>query len=103
MSAGAQQAETSWALVAAVSLHGPAAGAAFERFTREGPLDSLTVAVDAREGVVQEGSAARAAAERLAHEIKTYIGTSARIEVRPAGGVERSLGKARRVLDLRKS
>ncbi|MBC7604768.1 MAG: phenylacetate--CoA ligase, partial [Ramlibacter sp.] len=42
------------------------------------------------------------AAERLAYEIKTYIGTSARIELRATGGVERSMGKARRVVDLRK-
>jgi phenylacetate-CoA ligase len=70
--------------------------------TREGPLDELTVAVEARPGVEPEGDVARAAAGQLAHEIKAYIGTSARIEVRPPGGVERSLGKAKRVIDKRK-
>ncbi len=70
--------------------------------TREGPLDCLTVAVEARPGLDPASKEAQAAAERLAHEIKTYIGTSARIELRPEGGVERSVGKARRVLDLRK-
>jgi len=70
--------------------------------TREGPLDELTVAVEARADVPYESEAARSAAEVLAHEIKMYIGTTARIELRPSGGVERSLGKAKRVVDKRK-
>jgi phenylacetate-CoA ligase len=70
--------------------------------TREGPLDCLTVAVEACAGVAADGPAALAAAETLAQEIKAYVGTTARIELRPAGGVERSMGKARRVLDQRK-
>ena len=49
-----------------------------------------------------EGPEAQAAAGVLAHEIKTYIGTSARIELRASGGIERSLGKAKRVIDQRK-
>ncbi|HEY1225797.1 MAG TPA: phenylacetate--CoA ligase PaaK [Ramlibacter sp.] len=69
--------------------------------TREGPLDCLTVAVEARQGLSHESDEARGAADRLAHEIKTYIGTTARIELRAANGIERSLGKARRVLDQR--
>jgi phenylacetate-CoA ligase len=69
--------------------------------TREGPLDCLTVAVEARQGVAHESDTARAAADKLAHEIKTYIGTTARIELRAAGGIERSLGKAKRVVDNR--
>ncbi|MDP3619888.1 MAG: phenylacetate--CoA ligase PaaK [Ramlibacter sp.] len=70
--------------------------------TREGPLDSLTVAVETRQELSHESSEAQAAAQKLAHEIKMYIGTSAVIELRPTGGVERSLGKARRVVDQRK-
>jgi phenylacetate-CoA ligase len=70
--------------------------------TREGPMDTLTVAVESRAGVDPDSEQARAAAERLAHEIKVYIGTTARIELRPSGGVERSLGKAKRVIDQRK-
>jgi phenylacetate-CoA ligase len=70
--------------------------------TREGPLDCLTVAVEARQGLSHDSAQARAAAERLSHDIKTYIGTSARIELRPEGGIERSLGKAKRVVDQRK-
>jgi phenylacetate-CoA ligase len=70
--------------------------------TREGPLDQLTVAVEAAHGVPHDSAAARDAAGTLAHEIKVYIGTTAKIELRPEGGIERSLGKAKRVLDQRK-
>jgi phenylacetate-CoA ligase len=69
--------------------------------TREGPLDCLTVAVETRQGLSHESDEARAAADRLTHEIKTYVGTTARIELRAPSGIERSLGKARRVLDQR--
>jgi phenylacetate-CoA ligase len=69
--------------------------------TREGPMDELTVAVETRHGTLPDSAAAQMAAQQLAHEIKTYIGTSARIELRAEGGVERSLGKAKRVHDLR--
>ena len=69
--------------------------------TREGPLDSLTVAVETRHGTLPDSAAAQMAAQTLAHEIKTFIGTSAKIELRAEGGVERSLGKAKRVQDLR--
>ena len=70
--------------------------------TREGAMDSLRVAVEVRPGVATESACAQAAAHLLQHEIKAYIGTSAEIELRSEGGVERSLGKAKRVLDLRR-
>src|SRR3569623_1334802 len=70
--------------------------------TRDGPLDELTVAVEVRPEVEHAGDAAQRAAQQLAHDIKAYIGTSAKVELRAPGGVERSLGKARRVLDQRK-
>ena len=69
--------------------------------TREGPLDSLRVAVETRSGLSPESIEARAAAKLLQHEIKVYVGSSVEIELRPEGGVERSQGKAKRVLDLR--
>ncbi|HXD43115.1 MAG TPA: phenylacetate--CoA ligase PaaK [Ramlibacter sp.] len=71
--------------------------------TREGPLDALTVAVETRADLSHDSAEAQIAAQTLAHEIKTYIGTSARIELRPCGGIERSLGKAKRVVDQRKA
>ncbi len=70
--------------------------------TREGPLDALTVAVEARHDLAHDSDQAQAAGRQLAHEIKTFIGTSAKIEVRAAGGIERSAGKAKRVMDQRK-
>ena len=64
-------------------------------------LDALTVAVETKPGIAINSEAARTASVALAHEIKTYIGSSAVIELRAEGGVERSLGKAKRVVDLR--
>lgn len=69
--------------------------------TREGNMDSLRVAVETRPGLAPDSPSAQAAAQVLQHEIKAYIGTSVDIELRAEGGVERSLGKAKRVLDRR--
>lgn len=69
--------------------------------TREGALDCLRVAVETRPGLSPDSAPAQAAAVLLQHEIKAYIGTAADIELRAEGGVERSLGKAKRVLDRR--
>ena len=70
--------------------------------TREGPMDNLKVAVECAPGVDPEGIAARAAAKLLQHEIKVYVGSSVEIELKGEGGIERSVGKAKRVVDLRK-
>jgi phenylacetate-CoA ligase len=56
--------------------------------SKDGPLDHLAVIV--------EGS--RAALPALAHDIKSYIGISAEVRI---GQVERSIGKAKRVIDKR--
>jgi len=69
--------------------------------TREGAMDCLRVAVETRPGLAPDAEAAQAAARLLQHEIKAYVGTTAEIELRAEGGVERSLGKAKRVLDQR--
>ncbi|RYZ13670.1 MAG: phenylacetate--CoA ligase, partial [Myxococcaceae bacterium] len=69
--------------------------------TREGPMDNLTVAVETRAGLAPDSTEARAAAQLLQHEIKVYVGSSVAIELKAEGGVERSQGKARRVVDLR--
>ena len=70
--------------------------------TREGPMDNLKVAVECAPGVDPEGIAARAAAKLLQHEIKVYVGSSVEIELKGEGGIERSVGKAKRLVDLRK-
>ena len=70
--------------------------------SKEGPLDNLTVKVETRQGVSPESSEARAAAQAFMHDAKAYIGTSLLVQLCAEGEVERSQGKARRVLDLRK-
>ena len=56
--------------------------------SKSGPLDHLTVVV--------EGATDGAAV--LAHNIKSYIGISAEVRI---GTIERSIGKAKRVIDKR--
>ncbi len=69
--------------------------------TRAGPLDELTVRVEVGRGVELESDPARTAAQQLQRAIKAFVGISAKIDLRAAGEVERSQGKAKRVLDLR--
>jgi phenylacetate-CoA ligase len=68
--------------------------------TREGRLDEAEVVVEAAPASVGEG-ARRASAAELGHHIKGLIGITAKISVVDPGGVERSQGKARRVIDKR--
>ena len=67
--------------------------------SRSGPLDDLLVRVEARE-VLQGDALARSTAD-LAHRLKGMCGLSALIEIAAPGAVERSMGKARRVIDKR--
>jgi phenylacetate-CoA ligase len=64
-------------------------------------MDDLSVRVETKPGVSTDSSEARAAAKQLQHDIKVFIGTSVSIELKAEGGVERSQGKAKRVVDLR--
>ncbi len=67
--------------------------------TRPKHLDELTVMVERAPGV---GSVeADTAGARLAHLIKNLIGVTAEVRVVQSGGIERSLGKAKRVVDKR--
>jgi phenylacetate-CoA ligase len=68
--------------------------------TREGPLDAMTIAVECEPG--SDAAERAAAAQALAHHVKEMIGVSAAVDVRDPGAIERSLGKARRVVDKRK-
>jgi phenylacetate-CoA ligase len=62
-------------------------------------LDEITVVVESR---ADADAAALAACDRdLAHHIKESIGVTATVRAVKPGGVERSLGKAKRVIDLR--
>jgi phenylacetate-CoA ligase len=67
--------------------------------TRPRNLDEMTVLVE--RSATAGGADADAAGARLAQRIKELIGVSAAVRVMPAGGVERSIGKAKRVVDRR--
>jgi phenylacetate-CoA ligase len=69
---------------------------------KDGPLDALTVRVELKAGEQSDGSAAAGARAALEHAIKSLIGVSCRVRVEAPGGIERSIGKARRVIDHRK-
>jgi len=67
--------------------------------TREGPLDALAVHVEAADAVAFTAGARAATA--LIEQVKSMIGISVRVEVREPGAIERSIGKAKRVIDKR--
>jgi phenylacetate-CoA ligase len=67
--------------------------------TREGPLDALAVHVEAADTAAF--AACAGASKALVEQIKSMIGISARVEVREPGSIERSIGKAKRVIDKR--
>jgi phenylacetate-CoA ligase len=66
---------------------------------REERLDTMTVKVEGRAGC---DDASRAACNGdLARHIKAQIGVTAAVETTLPGAIERSLGKAKRIIDLR--
>jgi phenylacetate-CoA ligase len=74
----------------------------FLELRRDGRLDALTVVVEASRALDASGEQAMAsAANALEQDIKSRIGISVQARIMPVGGVERSMGKAKRVVDLR--
>jgi len=69
--------------------------------TREGHLDALTVHVEWRPGGAADARAREAAAKRLVHHVKSSVGISVRVAIAEPMTLDRSAGKARRVLDRR--
>jgi phenylacetate-CoA ligase len=70
--------------------------------SRRGHMDELAVRVEIKPEFAAEPQLVRqAAAWELQHHIKSYIGINTRVEVAEVGSIERSTGKARRVVDLR--
>jgi phenylacetate-CoA ligase len=67
--------------------------------TRSGPLDELTVQVERR--VEVSAADAETAGHELRGLVKRTIGVSVAVRVLEPNGIERSLGKARRVVDQR--
>jgi phenylacetate-CoA ligase len=67
--------------------------------SRDGHLDEVLVRCEIQPAFASSDRAALA--RELQHRIKTLIGVSTRVEVLDPDGIERSLGKARRVIDTR--
>jgi len=70
--------------------------------TREGRLDRMAIKVEATADAAHE-EARQASGRELTHHVKSVIGVSVTVDVHTPGGVERSAGKARRVVDKRKT
>ena len=70
--------------------------------TRPGSLDELTVHVEMCAELARSGDESRQAATRsLEQNIKGYLGVSTTVLLAQPGGIERSVGKAKRVVDKR--
>ena len=67
--------------------------------TRPKNLDELAVLVERAPGA--GGADGDAAGAKLAHLVKSLIGVSVEVRVVQSGGIERSIGKAKRVIDKR--
>ena len=67
---------------------------------RRGNLDSLMVRVEAAPGV--DVTTTGPAAAQLVRLVKSYIGIGVEVQAGPCGSIERSAGKARRVIDRRR-
>lgn len=68
--------------------------------SKKGRMDSLEVKTELRPGLY-DGSAASATKADLTQQIKAATGLSAIVSIEPENTVERSPGKAKRVIDLR--
>jgi phenylacetate-CoA ligase len=68
---------------------------------REGRLDEVEVVVECKPEHAGKSEVESDCAGRLAHQIKSLIGITAKVRPVPIGGITRSMGKARRVIDLR--
>jgi phenylacetate-CoA ligase len=68
--------------------------------TRPGPLDELTVQVEAADGVT-DPARREAMAREVASKVKRRVGVSVKVEVLDPHALERSLGKAKRISDQR--
>lgn len=79
--------------------HGDLAPHYLIEVSREANLDELLVRV---ERAADCGASDCQLSESLAHQIKTFAGLSVAVAVEQPGGLERSSGKAKRVIDHRK-
>ncbi|AJK44970.1 phenylacetate--CoA ligase PaaK [Burkholderia plantarii] len=70
--------------------------------TKDGPLDVMTLNVEPCPHAAADGAQLDSARRALAYDIKALIGVTAVVEVLAPNGIERSVGKARRVIDRRR-
>jgi len=71
--------------------------------TREGSLDVLEVQVEVNESIfTDEVKGLEALARRVEHDIKDLLGVSCKVKLVEPKTIQRSEGKARRVIDMRK-
>jgi phenylacetate-CoA ligase len=70
--------------------------------TREGHLDALTVHVECAGEVFSSDEGRMRAQRELAHQVKSFVGISIAVKLHGPGALERSAGKAKRLLDRRK-
>ena len=70
--------------------------------TRAGQLDSLAVHVECVPGGDHSPGSFERLAFALTREVKAYVGVTVSVTVHPAGTIERSVGKAKRVIDRRR-
>jgi phenylacetate-CoA ligase len=70
---------------------------------RDGHLDSLVVRVEIAPGYDGDGAVRAAAAAALVYSVKGYVGISVRVEVCDPNEIPRSVAKAQRVIDRRKT
>ncbi len=71
--------------------------------TKDGPLDHLSVLIEMTPGSDAWPEAKKnEAAATLKHNIKSLIGVTADVRIVPISAIERSIGKAKRVVDKRK-
>lgn len=70
--------------------------------SRQGNMDMVLVRVEANHhDIARDPVACEEAAKQLQHSIKTHIGISTQVKVCPVESVMRSMGKAKRVKDVR--
>ena len=69
---------------------------------RDGHLDTMKVNVEMKDEFrFTSATEKESVARELQHHIKSYIGISTRVDIVDVGGIERSIGKAKRVIDHR--
>ncbi|WP_337995766.1 phenylacetate--CoA ligase PaaK [Oleispirillum naphthae] len=68
---------------------------------RKGKLDTLDVIVETRQPPEADPIAVDSCAKDLARHVKSMVGVSVGVRIADPGTIERSIGKAKRVIDLR--